>query len=54
MLYGWFTRIMNRPKKVNAVALEKIIICLDKLLMMIYNIHICGLYEIHITKEGLL
>jgi len=21
MLYGWFTRIMNRPKKVNAVAL---------------------------------
>ena len=22
MLYGWFTRIMNRPKKVNAVALK--------------------------------
>ncbi|MBP7188138.1 MAG: hypothetical protein KBA55_15565, partial [Ruminococcus sp.] len=22
MLYGWFTRIMNRPKKVNAVAVK--------------------------------
>ena len=24
MLYGWFTRIMNRPKKVNDVALIRI------------------------------
>jgi len=24
MLYGWFTRIMNRPKKVNAVAVTAI------------------------------
>ncbi len=30
MLYGWFTRIMNRPKKVNAVALicDQIVICI--------------------------
>ncbi len=39
MLYGWFTRIMNRPKKVNAVAVVYAKKILYIIALMCYNKH---------------